>query len=330
MRIVRTLRLQNARRALLGAFVFAHPGTAQTTSVSRDGLRQGEHNVVLNGIRIWYRVAGNEQSTLPPLLFLHGGPGYNSYSFSILEGPRLESALHVVYYDERGAGRSERPWTGHYQLDTLVEDVESLRRALGVPQLAVMGHSFGGTLALEYAAKYPERVSRLLLVGPGVDMQQACAARVEYLSLHYAELLAKARADTARHRTACQLALEILPDSIGERVNNETMFPRVELARVQDSLDAASGLRNTGELSRYLIRNGLLTYHFSRPERLTMPVLIFAGREDYAIGLPQQRALARALPNARIIEYDQSGHFLYLDQPDRFARDVIGFLREPQ
>lgn len=302
--------------------------TAQTAPAADDALRTGEHNVVLNGVRIWYRVAGNTKSNLPPLVFLHGGPGYNSNSFSVLAGPRLEETIRVVYYDERGSGRSERPWTGHYQLDTLVEDVEALRRALGVAKIAVLGHSFGGTLALEYAAKYPNRVSRMVLVGAGSNMPAACAARVDYLSQHYATLLSRARADTAagRHWTDCRLALDMLPDSLREKVNNESMFPDLTLARTQDSLDAASGLRNTGELSRALFRGGLLNYRFASPQRVTMPVLILAGKEDYAIGLPQQRALAGALPNARIVEYERSGHFLYLDQPERFTRDVVAFL----
>ncbi len=62
--------------------------------------------------RLWYRVAGNQTSPLPPVVFLHGGRGYNSYSFSMLEGPRLEGALRMVYFDQRGSGHSERPTTG--------------------------------------------------------------------------------------------------------------------------------------------------------------------------------------------------------------------------
>ena len=194
----------STRHALvLGALLVTRSVRAQSASAADAGLRTGEHNVVLNGVRVWYRVAGNAPSALPPLVFLHGGPGYNSHSFAVLAGPRLEPSLRVVYYDERGSGRSERPWTGHYQLDTLVEDVEALRRALGVPKIALMGHSFGGTLAL-------------------------------------------------------------------------------------------------------------------------------AGREDYAIGLPQQRALASALPNARIVEFERAGHFLYLDQPERFTREVVAFLSDPR
>jgi proline iminopeptidase len=59
-----------------------------------------------------------------------------------------------------------------------------------------------------------------------------------------------------------------------------------------------------------------------------MPVLVLAGTEDYAIGLPAQRALGRQVPKARVLEYAGAGHFLYLDAPQRFTRDVVVFLRD--
>ena len=297
------------------------------------GLATGVHEIVVDGVRFWYRVAGTAPRGTVPLVFLHGGPGYNSHSFATLAGPALERSLRVVYYDQRGSGHSERPWTREYSMARLVEDVEGLRRALGVPRIALLGHSFGGSLALEYAAKYPEQVSRMILVGAASDIPAACAARVDYLAMHYAADLARARADTAgragRARDDCDLAFNAVPDSIRGRVNDEVMFPDMALGRRQEGVDSASGLRNTGELSGELFNGGLLGYHFAAPQRLRMPVLILAGREDYAIGLPQQRALARALPDARISEYERAGHFLYLDDPERFTREVVAFLTAP-
>ena len=297
------------------------------------GLRAGEHHIVVDGVRLWYRVAGSGAADAPPLVFLHGGPGYNSHSFAVLAGPALERALRVVYFDQRGSGRSERPWTREYSMDRLVEDVEALRRALGVPRIALLGHSFGGSLALEYAAKYPQHVARMLLVGPAADIPAACAARVAYLAQHHADALARARADTAGRngepRGDCELAFNTVNGDEGQRVNNEVMFPDLRLAQEQDSVDAASGLRNTGELSQALWGAGFLTYRFAAHDRIRMPVLILAGGQDYAIGLPSQRALAKSLPSARITEYERAGHFLYRDEPARFTREVVEFLANP-
>ena len=127
---------------------------------------------VLNGVQLWYRVSGAAVQGRAPLLSLHGGPGYNSYSFEKTIGPRLERRMQVVYFDQRGSGRSERPAGGDYSMNTLVEDVEALRRYLGVPQIALLGHSFGATIALEYATRYPEHVQKLIVTNGAADMPQ--------------------------------------------------------------------------------------------------------------------------------------------------------------
>lgn len=304
--------------------------TAQAASSSNAmAMQPGEHQAVVNDVRLWYKVAGQASGT--PLLFLHGGPGYNSYSFEVQGGKALEGKLRMIYLDQRGSGRSERPWTGAYTMPAMVEDIEALRKQLGVPKLALMGHSFGGALALEYAAAYPQHVARLVLVSAASSIPDACAARVAFLDKRYPSELAKARAAAVERKETpdeCFFAFNSVPDDIRERVNDETMFPDMKKVEEQRAVDAKSGLRNTGELGGALWNGGFLSYRFARFERLTMPVLVLAGEEDYAIGLPAQRALAKALPKARLVEYAGAGHFPYLDVPQRFAQDVVGFLRD--
>ena len=293
-------------------------------------LQRGEHQAVVNGVRLWYKVVGQAPAGTPPLLFLHGGPGYNSYSFEAQAGKALEGRLQMIYLDQRGSGRSERPWTGDYSLPLMVEDIEALRRQLGVPKLALMGHSFGGALALEYAAAYPQHVARLVLVSAASSIPDACAARVAFLAQRYPAELAKARAAAVERKETpdeCFFAFNAVPDEIRERVNDETMFPDMKRVEEQRAVDAKSGLRNTGELGGTLWNNGFLSYRFGRFERLTMPVLVLAGAEDHAIGLPAQRALGQALPKAKLVEYAGAGHFPYLDAPQRFSADVTAFVR---
>jgi proline iminopeptidase len=112
-----------------------------------------------------------------------------------------------------------------------------------------------------------------------------------------------------------------------ERYNLELMFPDPRVDARIDSVNAARGVRNTGELSRGLFRGGLLRHHVARLDRLTMPVLVVAGRHDGAARPEGLRELARRLPNARFVEYERSGHFVYLDEPERFAREVSAFVR---
>ena len=316
------------RSAALAAAVLCTSVHAAGTAA----MQPGEHQVVVGDVRLWYKVAGHGAKGAPPLLFLHGGPGYNSYSFEAQAGPALEKTLRVIYLDQRGSGRSERPWRGGYSIAALVDDIEALRKTLGVDKLALLGHSFGGTLALEYAARYPGHVAKMVLVSAASDIPAACAARVDYIARHYGDRLDKARADAkARNETpdACFYAFNTVGPDLHQRVNDEVMFPDMLIGKRQDAIDAKSGLRNTGELGNALFGGGFTQYRFAHPERVTMPVLVLAGAADYAIGLPAQRALGQALPHARVVEYAGAGHFLYLDAPDRFTRDVTDFLATP-
>jgi proline iminopeptidase len=117
-----------------------------------------------------------------------------------------------------------------------------------------------------------------------------------------------------------------LPEAEREPMNNALMLPDSSVRLRLDSAVAASGLRNTGELSAGLFKAGLLQYRFSAPERLTMPVLVIAGRHDGAAVTHGLRELTRRLPQATFREYERSGHFVYLDEPERFIRDVTAFL----
>jgi proline iminopeptidase len=303
---------------------------AQAAKPDAATLQPGEHQAVVNGVRLWYKVAGKTGAGTAPLLFLHGGPGYNSHSFEVQAGRALEAHLPVIYLDQRGSGRSERPWRGDYTIAGMVEDIEALRNMLGVPRLALMGHSFGGTLALEYAAAYPQHVANMVLVGPASDIPAACAARVDFLGRRYAAELAQARAAAKQRNETpdeCFFAFNSIEGEARERVNDETMFPDMRQAKVQHDIDEKSGLRNTGELSNAMFNGGFVSYRFTHPERVTMPVLVLAGAEDHAIGLPAQRALGKALPKARVLEYPGAGHFPYVDAPQRFTRDVVQFVR---
>lgn len=290
----------------------------------------GEHNVVLNGVRLWYRVAGAARPGVPLVLFLHGGPGYNSYSFAAIEGPLLEKSVRMIYLDQRGSGRSERPWDGDYKMQTLVEDVEALRRSLGATRLAIIGHSFGGTLALEYAAAHPDRVAKLVLVDALWDAPLQCRYRRRALEQLRPDAYARVAKDTVDsagvRRSDCELEFRGLPGAEREAFSNETMFPDSARRLVQDSIDNASGLRNTGELSKALFAAGLLNYQFAALDKLRMPVLVVVGGKDRAVGGPPQEVLAARLPHAKLVELKRGGHFPYLEEPDAFARAVIGFI----
>lgn len=305
---------------------------AQPAAAADTGARE----VTVNGARLWYRVAGRAAPGAAPVVYLHGGPGYNSHSFAVLAGPALERGLRMVYLDQRGSGRSERPAGADYATATLVEDLEGIRRALGVAQISLLAHSFGGVIALEYAARHPGRVERMVLVSTPPDFPRVCAVRRDRLlalrpalrdTLRAADSAAAARGEAAPGPCHLEFGTSWGDGDARKAFNDAIMFPDPKLRARQDSVDAASGLRNTGEMGKAQFEGGLLGYRFTRASWLPMPVLVLAGRHDGAVGTGPQRALAEAIPRGQYVEYPRAGHFPYLDEPARFARDVTTFLR---
>lgn len=288
-------------------------------------LALGQHEVSLNGARIWYRVAGNWDGRSAPLVYLAGGPGGNSYSFEKVGGPQLERQNLVIYYDQRGTGRSERPASGDYAIATLVDDIEALRRHLRVPKIAILAHSFGAVLGLEYAAKYPEHLAAAVLAGPLWNAPLSCVEHLERLAVTrpdaYRQLLAKGMPPQSE---ACEASPVRGRDR--ERVTEANMFPNPETQTLLSRLEAESGLRNTGELGRAVFQQGLMRYQFTGADRVAAPVLVIGGSHDFAAGPRAQRRLAEVLPRGRYIEYQGLGHWMFLDDPERFARDVSVFL----
>src|ERR1700761_3124018 len=116
-----------------------------------------------DGTELGYRVVGEG----PPLVCLPGGPGRAVEYLGDLGG--LHTARQLVLLDPRGVGQSADPADpASFRVDRLVQDVEALRVRLGVPSMALLAHSAGAVLATLYAAAHPDRVSRLVLVTPGL------------------------------------------------------------------------------------------------------------------------------------------------------------------
>jgi proline iminopeptidase len=288
------------------------------------------HEISAGGARLWYRVAGSGRAGAPPVVFLHGGPGQGSEHFDALAGRYLEPTLRMVYFDQRGSGRSERPANADYALATLVEDVERLRRDLGVPRLVLVGHSFGAILGLEYAARHPGNVAGLVVVAGLWDAPYQCRLRLERMAELHPAAVARVRGDSlardGSRRSDCELEGEALSGSERESYNLSAMFPDPRIAARMDSVNQAQDIRNTGELGRALFRAGLLRYRFSEFDRISMPALVVAGAHDGAARPEGLRTLADRLPKARFVEFERSGHFVYLDEPERFARELTRFV----
>ncbi|MEC1180473.1 alpha/beta fold hydrolase [Metasolibacillus meyeri] len=191
----------------------------------------------VNGVSLWYLVQG--QGT--PIVFLHGGPGAYDY-LEPLSALLDDNCFQLIRYEQRGSWRSEK--TGPYNIETFIEDLEQLRIHLGLKNWVVCGHSWGASLALVYATKYPRNVKALIYIsGTGIDtawhldyrenrlnsMTPSDRAEYMYLRSAIATMEGEKRAHTQHRLRELSLRTDLfnqnnfhkLPRMDGQFVNNE-------------------------------------------------------------------------------------------------------------
>ncbi len=148
------------------SFVFAPPLAAQQDlPVLAWSAPDRELMVPVEGGSVYVRVNGDiENSGTTPVFFISGGPGDNHSGFAGLLG--LADERGVILYDQLGSGKSDRPDNpAHWRVERYIEELESVRYAVGAEKLHLVGHSWGAAIALEYAVRYPERVASIVLGG---------------------------------------------------------------------------------------------------------------------------------------------------------------------
>ena len=252
----------------------------------------------------------------PPVVMLHGGPGA-SHDYLRPGFDRLAQGRELVYYDQRGGGRSpvgrDVPvgWQEH------VADLDALREQWGHVRLTLCGYSWGGLLAMLYAITHPTRVERLALVSPAPAWREA---RRQFENTFAERNLAPAlQAERARLRESG--LRESDPEAYQRRLFELSVVPYfVDPAKVRD----LTAFRIVGRTQQD-VWSSLGDYDL-RPElaRLDVPALVLHGRED-VIPCEAAEAVARLL-EAEWHLLSPCGHCPHVEQPEAFARAVGGFL----
>ncbi len=266
----------------------------------------------LNGTDLFYVTEG----VGVPCIVLHGGLGLDHSYFRPALTP-LGDVLHLVYSDLRGHGRSGRPPIETLTFDQLAEDIDALRAHLGFSRVALLGHSYGGFIALEYALRHPERLSHLILVdtAPATDYPDELAANIKRKA---SPELAKALQNAAPPTTNVEF--------------EERLHQRAPLYYYRFDPDVAARLNANLILNVAAAQRGteLLRAAYNVVDRLpaiTTPSLVLAGRDDFICPPSQAERIARGLPNAECVIFEESGHFPFVEEPSAFFATVHDWLR---
>jgi pimeloyl-ACP methyl ester carboxylesterase len=255
-----------------------------------------------------------------PLVLMHGGPGADHWTMLPFE--RLADRFTLIFYDHRCNGRSVGVPVTSMTWENLTADADALRERLGFERWAVLGHSFGGKVALEYALRYPGSLSHLVLLDTGGDSR--------WDQKNGPELLAKRGFSPKTVRQARRFfngrtaPWEFVPTlmRLGGAYNPHTSF----FAAVREMFaERRSKLRPQAQIFGF----GRLTKGWTVMDRLgeiEVPTLVIAGRDDFLFPPEHQGQLAAGIPNARLRIIERAGHNPHSEQPDEVMQAVEEFI----
>ncbi len=262
---------------------------------------------------------GSRMREKPTAFLIHGGPG-GDHTDAKATCAALAEKLQLVYFDQRGQGRSARGDIKKYTLDENVEDMEALRVHLGLGPIVSIGTSYGGVVAMAHAARYPDSVSQLILVA----------------TASHSGLIARAREIVAQRGTPEQMAsCEDLwagrldtPEKL--RRYYEIMGPlyslKYDAALAKAGLDR--GILSPDALNRAWAPDGFLRHFDLRPElsAIKAPTLILAGRHDWICPPEFSEEIHRHIPRSDLRIFEQSSHAIRADEKQNFLDVVAGFI----
>jgi proline iminopeptidase len=260
----------------------------------------------------------------PVAFIIHGGPGSDHSGFKPVMTPLADTA-QLVYFDHRGQGRSGLADPGadpaRFTLDENVEDMEALRRYVGLGPIVSIGTSYGGMVAMAHAARYPDAVSRLILV--------VTAAHGGFIP-RALEILHER--GTAEQQRVCEtLWTGGFKSRDDLRHYYDVMGPLYSLRHDPAAAKATQGraILTPEPLNRAFGPTGFLRTFDLRPElpKITAPTLILAGRHDWICPPEFSREIAALIPGSRLVEIENSSHSVRVDAPDVLLRELTAFIR---
>jgi len=265
-----------------------------------------------------------------PIVVLHGGPDFD-YEYLLPEIDRLADLGRIVLYAQRGRGRS---YAGESPDDVTIEselaDLDSVRTSTGSHAVAVIGHSWGTVLAMEYATRYPERVSHLVLVSSAPALHaDAVALRRHLRSLRTPEQLDRLqelRADPTYLAGDVEAEAELYRIHFARALRDPADVDRVVRRLRRTFTPEAIGAAREIEDGLYAQTWDIESYDLlPRLRSLRVPTLVVRGDHDF-IPMAISEHIAEAVPDARFVSIADCGHFVFMEQPDAIHAEIAELL----
>lgn len=293
-------RLVSLLFSIILAINFAHSQTYITAS---------------DRVKLFAKISGNG----PVCIFIHGGPGAWSKSFEDMKGNSLEQKLRMVYFDQRGCGRSDTSVEKNYSLDRMIEDIEDIRRFMGVEKIYLLSHSFGGILAVNYAEKYPNHLIGLILANSTLNMNYSLEGQIKSIN----EML-KTNFTITNKDSAMSIFWEARSALSKKGLEYKMLSNNKKTVDLLDSID--NSYNRTRDFAKHVDNYKEYNQDFtSNTKTINVPVLVITGKRDYAIGVNHYKYFQ--FPNQKIVHIN-GGHVLYYEQNKEFSKAIFFFIKQ--
>jgi proline iminopeptidase len=271
------------------------------------------------GVSIWYEVRGQGSGT--PLVIANGGPGFDhTYLHCSGAWDRLAASRRVVFYDQRGNGRSGPLKEGEAcGVAEQIADLDALRAHLGLDSMDLLGHSWGGWLAMAYAARHPERIARLIIA-------DSAAPRIQDTAFLFKQIFPEG---TAR-QDALAFDVELgdpkaIEADLHEYLGMLFVSPETRAATLARAATFAYSQKVNhmvwGDAERFDLNPELQAFRF--------PTLVITGRYDFNVAPSVAWGIHRAVPGSEFAVFEHSGHLPFCEEADEFVTRVGAFLDRP-
>ena len=283
--------------------------------------------VPFRGYNIWYRIVGDrEEPGRFPLLCLHGGPGATHDYLEPLEA-MASTGRRVIFYDQLGNGNSDHPHDpSMWSVELFVEELGVMRDSLGLKHVHILGQSWGGMLAMEYALTQPPGISGLVIADSPASMPQW----VEEANRLRGELPPGIQETLLKHETAgttddpayeeammafyrrhvCRL--DPFPECV-----NRTFEKLAQNPEVYHTMNGPSEFHVIGTLKNWNI--------VDRLGEIRVPTLVISGRYDEATPAIAE-TVNHGIPGSKWIVFENSSHLPHVEETERYIRALNEFL----
>ena len=301
----------------------------------------------IGGKKIWYEVYGAEYNET--LLYLHGGPGASCLDF-VNQARALSEKMRVVIFDQLGVLRSDAIAENEsYGMEYQIDMVEEMRKLLGIEKWSILGHSYGGTLAVLYACAYPNSIHKIILECPSLCFEDSARSTAEYLSEHINSLNDKQATELcekikfADYQDKTEVVWD-LSNLLGYVTDMELRFylhgiSFDEYQMSMDDSDIADEMWAKGE--RHLMKlleaqpaseksarkKVMMTDDFlPMIPKITAPMLLINGKYDPVCTKNQTEYVMSNAQNVTQVIFENSAHFPRLEEAEKYTDTVRSFL----